>query len=38
MIANPEVAFYRYDPFLCKMLEEGYDHAEMNTRRNEAIA
>lgn len=37
MIANPQVAAYRYDPYSRIMTREHYDHADMHQVRREAI-
>ncbi|KAF8489112.1 diphthamide synthesis protein [Gautieria morchelliformis] len=37
MIANPEVAAFRYDPYSKKLTRERYDHREMTSTRDEAI-
>ncbi|KAJ9058648.1 Diphthamide biosynthesis protein 1, variant 2 [Entomophthora muscae] len=37
MIANPELAAYRYDPYSKKFTREHYDHQEMHSVRKHAI-
>ncbi|KAF6093413.1 diphthamide biosynthesis 1 [Phyllostomus discolor] len=38
MIANPTVPAYRYDPYSKVLSREHYDHRQMQTNRQEAIA
>ncbi|XP_066219605.1 2-(3-amino-3-carboxypropyl)histidine synthase subunit 1 isoform X3 [Saccopteryx leptura] len=38
MIANPNVPAYRYDPYSKVLSREHYDHQQMQTNRQEAIA
>lgn len=37
MIHNPSIRALQYNPYVKKMTEEGYDHAEMRRIRKEAI-
>lgn len=37
MIANPDVPAFRYDPYSKKLTRERYDHAEMQSVRDQAI-
>ncbi|CAG0905103.1 unnamed protein product [Cyprideis torosa] len=38
MIANPEIAAYKYDPYTCDLTEETYDHVAMRQTRGAAIS
>jgi 2-(3-amino-3-carboxypropyl)histidine synthase len=37
MIANPTVPAYRYDPYEKRLTSEGYNHAEMQHLRGQAV-
>jgi 2-(3-amino-3-carboxypropyl)histidine synthase len=37
MIANPTVPAYRYDPYEKRLTSEGYNHAEMQSLRGQAV-
>ncbi|KAF8819564.1 diphthamide biosynthesis protein 2-related domain-containing protein [Cardiosporidium cionae] len=37
MIQNPQLPFYRYDPFTKVLLHESYDHAMLHSNRQRAI-
>merc|ERR1719387_681091 len=37
MIANPSVPTFLYDPYLCAMTRESYDHLGMRSTRKAAI-
>ncbi|KAH8105933.1 putative diphthamide synthesis protein-domain-containing protein [Cristinia sonorae] len=38
MIANPSVPAFRYDPYSKKLTRERYNHTEMRSVRNDAVA
>lgn len=38
MISNPHIPAFRYDPYTKKLTREGYDHAEMQNIRYQAVA